>query len=94
MAETLIEQLAGHGVLGLLLALLGWRYHLQSRELSEVQAARVKDAQQVAETHLAIQDQQRWVISELTEAVKRLRPPSEDTPGPTGSAQGTRSTRR
>lgn len=75
-----IAELAGHGILGVFLVVLGWRYHLQSKELSSVQEARVQDALKVAETHLAIQDQQRWVIGELTEAVKRLRPGDDDGP--------------
>lgn len=77
MLESILAGIASHSVLGALLVVLGWRYHVLSQELSAVQSARVKDAQQVAETHLAIQEQQRWVIGELTEAVKRLRPPAD-----------------
>ncbi len=78
MLETIAESIAGHGVLGALLVVLGWRYHELAKELSKVQEARVSDALKVAETHLAIQEQQRWVIGELTEAVKRLRPGEDE----------------
>lgn len=83
MLESIAEGIASHSVLGALLVVLGWRYHELSKELSKVQEARVNDALKVAETHLAIQEQQRWVIGELTEAVKRLRPQEEaDRDGP------------
>lgn len=78
MLETVAESLASHGVLGALLVVLGWRYHELTKELSAVQEARVKDAHRVMETHLAIQDQQREVIADLTEAVKRLRPGEDE----------------
>jgi hypothetical protein len=76
--ETVAESIASHGVLGALLVVLGWRYHELAKELSKVQEARVRDAQKVSETHLAIQDQQLAVIGGLTEAVKRLRPGEDD----------------
>jgi hypothetical protein len=70
--EEAIGQLAGSGVLGAILVVLGWAYHRQGQELAKVQEARVGDAKRVVETLLTLQDRWQGTVNDLTDAVHRL----------------------
>lgn len=70
--EEAVGQLAGSGVLGAILVVLGWAYYRQGQELAKVQEARVGDAKRVVETLLTLQDRWQGTVNDLTDAVHSL----------------------
>lgn len=72
MLESVGTSLASHGVLGLIVVVLGWAYWRLAEKYDAVHAARTADAQKVVTTLLEMQDKWQASINQLTNAVERL----------------------
>lgn len=86
MLESAGSAIASHGILGLIVVVLGWAYWQLGLKYDAAMAARTADAQKVVTTLLEMQDKWQQSINELTASVERLndRSSSANPPARTG----------
>lgn len=73
MPESALQQLAGTGVVGVVLALALYALWRKDRDLRTESAARVEDAQRMLELAMKLQKELTLAVTALTEVAKELK---------------------
>lgn len=69
----LATSLASHGLLGLLLAIVGWAYWAKDRELKAEREARIADAKGYTELALKLQGQVIDAVNKLADILDEMK---------------------